>query len=188
MNKSFFALALALSVLPVAALAQDSNAAAPGPPTDAQRQQMHQTMMQFAQQEEQLHQQMRTQILSSLSPVQRRAVAAEIGNLVISPNPDPAATAQRIDAVLSPGARQRILAAHTAFATQSRALHEQMKTQMQQMMPDRQMPDHPMPSAQMRAQMNDAGWILLHALPPEGAGMMGMMGHMWDHGQGAPPH
>jgi hypothetical protein len=55
---------------------------------------------------------------------------------------------------------------------------------MQAMMPAGHPPmgDHPMMMGQgMQAQMNDAGWIVLHALPPHAPGMMGMMGHMMDY-------
>lgn len=185
MSKSFFALALALSLIPVAALAQDTNSAQP--PTDAQRQAMHQMFEQFAQSERQLHDQLRSQILSGLTPVHRRAIAAEIGNLVISPNPDIDAAAKQIDAILSPGERQQILSAHAAYASQVRQLHEQMKSQMQSEMPDWHPPshnDHTM-SAGMQAQMRDPGWIVLRALPPHEHDNMGM----GDHGAmgGAPP-
>ncbi|MFY9719362.1 MAG: hypothetical protein WAK16_06930 [Candidatus Cybelea sp.] len=175
MSKSFFALAFALSLIPAGALAQDTSA--PPASSDAQRQQMRQTMQSFIQQEEQLHEQMRGQILSSLTPVHRRAIAAEIGELVISANPDSEATAKRIDSILSPGERSRIVAAHQAFATQSRALHDQMKAQLQQMMPAGHlgMGDHPMMGEAMQREMNDAGWIVLHALPPHAPGMMGHM-------------
>ncbi|MFY9740063.1 MAG: hypothetical protein WAK11_13590 [Candidatus Cybelea sp.] len=171
MSKSFFALALALSLIPAAALAQDSTA--PQPPTDAQRQAMHQMFQQFAQSERQLHDQLRSQILLGLTPVHRRAIAAEIGNLVISPNPDIDAAAKQIDAILSPGERQRILAAHAAYASQARQLHEQMKSQLQSEMPNAHpsMRDHMM-SAAMQTEMRDPGWILLRALPPHEHGMM----------------
>jgi hypothetical protein len=185
MNKAFFALALALSLMPAAALAQDSNASQP--PTDTQRQQMHQMFEQFGQQERQLHDQLRAQILSALTPVHRRALASEIGNLVLSPNPDVDAAAKQIDAILSPGERQRILQAHAAYASQARQLHEQMKSQIQSEMPNWHPPshdDHRM-SAGMQAQMRDPGWIVLRALPPHGHDDMGM----GDHGAmgGAPP-
>ncbi len=174
MNQSFFALALALSLMPAAALAQDSNGSPQ--PTDAQRQQMHQMFEQFGQQERQLHDQLRAQILSVLTPVHRRALAAEIGNLVLSPTPDVDAEAKQIDAILSPGERQRILQAHAAYASQARQLHEQMKSQMQSEMPEWHPPshnDHTM-SAGMQAQMRDPGWIVLLALPPHEHDNMGM--------------
>ncbi len=188
MSKSFLALAFALSLIPAGALAQTTGA--PPAPSDAQRQAMWQTLQPFVQQEEQLHQQMRGQILSSLTPVHRRAIAAEIGDLAVSANPDPEGTAKRIDALLSPGERQRIIQAHQAFATQSRQLHDQMKAQLQQTMPAGHAPmgDHPMMGGGMQGRMNDAGWIVLHSLPPHASGMMGM-GHMMDgnHPEGPPP-
>jgi hypothetical protein len=183
MSKSFFSLALALSLIPAAALAQDTNASQQ--PTDAQRQQMHQMFEQFGQQERQLHDQLRAQILSVLTPAHRRALAAEIGNLVLSPNPDIDSAAKQIDATLSPGERERILQAHAAYASQSRQLHEQMKSQMQSEMPNWHPPSHDdhMMNSQMRAQMRDPGWIVLHALPPHEHGNMGM----GDHGPMGPP-
>jgi len=183
MSKSFFALALALSLIPAAALAQDANTSQQ--PTDAQRQQMHQMREQFDQSERQLHDQLRSQIISSLTPVHRRALAAEIGNLVLSPNPDIDAAAKQIDAILSPSERQRILQAHAGYESQSRQLHEQMKSQLQSAMPNWHPPSHDhMMNPSMQAQMRDPGWIVLHALPPHEHDKMGM----GDHGaMGAPP-
>jgi hypothetical protein len=190
MNKSLLALALALSVLPTAALAQDSNA--PASPTPEQRQAMRQMWQQFAQREEQLHEQMRAQILSSLTPVHRREVAATIGQLAIAANPDPQAAAKQLDAMLSPGERQRILAAHESFKSQSMQLHEQMRSQMQNAMP----PGHPdfmghgpmnggpMATNAMMRQPTDAGTVLLMALSPHP--MMEMHPGMM-HMEGAPP-
>jgi hypothetical protein len=177
MNKSFIALALALSVTPIAALAQDSNASAP---TADQRQAMRQTFQQFAAQEAQLHQQMRWQMLSALTPVHRRAVGATIGDLAIEPTPDLQAAAKRIDAVLSPGERQRIIAAHATFATQSRQLHEQMRTQMQSEMPAGapDMMKHGPGGGTWGNRQLDAGTLLLMGLAPHPMRM---------HGEGAPP-
>jgi len=183
MNKRLFALAFALSVLPMAALAQDANA--PAGPTPEQRQAMRQTFERFAAQEQQLHDQMRAQILGSLSPVHRRAVGAAIGELAISPNPDPVAAAKQIDAMLSPGERQRIVAAHESYKSQSMQLHEQMRTQMQSEMPagHSDAMDHgPMNGMTQRPPL-DAGTILLTALAPHPMmGMHPMMMHM----EGAP--
>jgi hypothetical protein len=174
MNKSILALALAVGLMPIAVLAQDTNG--PSTPTADQRQAMRQTFEQFAQQEEQLHQQMRWQILSALSPVHRRAVAATIGELAISPNPDSQAAAQRLDQILSPGERQRILAAHASFAAQSRQLHDQMRSQLQSEMPaghsDWMNRWGQKGATQQRAQL-DAGTLLLMSLVPRGP----MMGH-----------
>ncbi len=184
MNRTILALALAFGIVPLGALAQDANAPAP---TSDQHQAMRQVFQQFAQQEMQLHQQMRMQMLAALTPVHRRAVAAAIGNLAIETNPDPQAAAKQLDAMLSPGERQRVITAHTAFANQSRALHDQMRAQMQANMPagahdgmkhgsmNGWMGNHPM----------DAGTLLLMGLTPHP--MMGMMGHPFMHPMEGPP-
>jgi outer membrane translocation and assembly module TamA len=181
MNRSIFALVAAFGIMPVAGLAQDTNS--PTAPTADQRQAMRQTFQQFAQQEKQLHQQMRSQILSSLSPVHLRSVAATIGELAIEQNPDPQAAAKRLDQLLSPGERQRILAAHSSFDQQSRQLHEQMRTQLQSEMPAGQpsWTDHGQPNGAMAQRTQfDAGTVLLMALSPHP--MLGMMGMA--HGPG----
>jgi hypothetical protein len=187
MNKSFFALALALSLIPTAAFAQSTNSA---PPTADQKQAMHQAFRQFAQQEMQLHQQMRYQMLSALTPVHRRAVGALIGDLAIEPNPDPQAAAKRIDAMLTSNERARIVAAHQSFADQSRQLHQQMRTQMESMMPAAA--SNGMKSGHEGAWQPgqlDAGTLLLMGLAPHP--MIGMMGHGGFgpemHLEGAPP-
>jgi|SRR5579883_2524013 len=186
MKTTLLALALALGMMPLAAPAQDTNP----PPTsmqpamtDQQRQALRQTMESFAQQEMQLHQQMRSQILSSVSPVHLRAIAATIGELAIAPNPDMQAAAKHIDMVLSPAERQRVMQAAQSFATQSRQLHEQLRTQMQSMMPA----DHPdmmkPQNGMMQHPPQDAGSMVLMALAPHP--MMDMMMHA--HMGGMPP-
>jgi hypothetical protein len=182
MKKSILALAFAVSALPLAALAQDTNA--PAAPTPEQRQAMRQTFERFAQQEGQLHQQMRSQILSSLSQVHLRAVAATIGQLAISADPDTQAAAKRIDQMLSPAERQRIMTAHETFRTQSRQLHDQMRTAMQSEMPAGHAPMGPN-GQMMQHPPLDAGTILLMALTPHP--MMGMMHAAMEHMEGAPP-
>ncbi len=189
MNRSFLALAIALSVIPTSALAQQANT--PQQPTAEQRQQMRQTMQQFMAQETQLQQQMRGQILSTFTPDQRRAVAATIGDLAVEPSPDPVAAAKRLDAILSPGEQQRIVAAHTSFQAQSRQLHEQMRSQMKSMMPEGgpgMMGHGPMNGASPTHRQLDAGTVVLMALAPHP--MMDMMGHGGFgpmHGMEAPP-
>ncbi len=184
MNRSLIALALAVSLVPAAALAQD---APPQPPTDQQRQAMHQTFERYAQQEEQLHQQLRYQVLSALSPVHRRAVAATIGELAIEENPDIQGAAKRLDMMLSPAERQRILAAHSAFREQSRQLHQQMRTEMQNEMPAGHPPMTGKPNGSMQHPQPDAGTILLMALTPHPMMGMGWHGPQMTHMEGAPP-
>ena len=176
MKNSLLALALALGIMPIAALAQDTNA--PPAMTDQQRQAMHQTFERFAQQEMQLHQQMRSQLLSSLSPVHLRVVGSTIGNLAIQQNPDMLAAARQIDRVLSPGERERVVAAHDTFRSQSRQLHEQMRSEMQSMMPAGH-PEMKPEGGRMQPPPQDAGTILLMALSPHP--MMEMIhGHMME--------
>jgi hypothetical protein len=189
MIRNAFTLALALSMLSLPALAQDSSG--PPAPTPDQRQAMHQTFERFAAQEEQLHQQMRWQILSALTPIHRREVGATIGELAITPSPDVAAAAKRLDAMLSMGEQQRILAAHAAFAAASRQLHEQMKSELQSEMPADHpgFMDHGPQNGTMRQHPElDAGTLLLMALTPHPL-MMGMGWHGADtmHMEGAPP-
>jgi hypothetical protein len=185
MNKTILALVLALGIMPIAALAQDSNSQAA--PTADQRQAMKQTFERFMQQEMQLHQQMRSQILSSLTPVHLRYVAATIGQLAVAQNPDPEATAKRLDQVLSPGERQRILAAHSSFRQQSLALHEQMRSQMQSEMPagHSDWSKHEEAGKTMQEVQPDAGTVLLMSLSPHPM-FEGMEGHGM-HMEGAPP-
>ncbi len=181
MNKGFLALALSLSVLPISALADD-NASAPPAPTAEQRQAMHQAVGQFAKQEEQLHQHMRQQVLSSLTSAHRQAIAATIGQLAIEASPDPQAAAKRIDAILSPGEQQSIVAAHQSFMSQSMQLHQQLMTQMQSMMPAHPPANGEHPGA-MASMPHDAGMVVLVALSPHP--MMDMMGM---HGMGMMMH
>ncbi|MGC1381055.1 MAG: hypothetical protein WA814_08540 [Candidatus Baltobacteraceae bacterium] len=155
---------------------------------------MSQTLQRFAEQERQLHEQMRMQILSSLSPVSRRAVAAEIGQLAIAPSPDPQAVAKRLDAELSAGERQRILNAQSTFQSQSRQLHEQMRTEIQNDMPAGAhapfMGGHPGMEARQAPRQLDAGTALLLALSPHplmGMGFHAMGPAMMMHMDGAPP-
>lgn len=184
MKKSLLALALALSMVPITALADDDHMMSQLTP--AQRQAVQQTFQRFMSQEEQLHQQMRVQILQSLTPVHRREVGATIGDLAISPNPDPATAARRIDAMLSPGERQRILSAHNSFRSQSMQLHDQMRNELRGEVPadmqshfaqhDNDMKEKQEATSRMES---DAGMVLLHVLSAHH--MMGehdgMMGH-----------
>ena len=188
MNRSSLALALALGVIPVTALGQDANAASP---TSSQPQAVRQTFQQFFQQALLLHQQMRGQMLSALSPVHRRSVAAIIGQLAIAPNPDVMAAAKQLDATLSPAEQQRIISAGQSFATQSRQLRDQLRTQLQSEMPAGEQPDfmkHASDGGIMAPHQLDAGTMLLMGLSPHPMLDMGM--HGWPgmmHMEGAPP-
>jgi hypothetical protein len=186
MNKFYLALAFALGAIPIAALADDTSG--PPQPTPQQRQAMQQTFERFGQQEEQLHQQLRFTVLSTLSPVHRRAVAATVGELAISPNPDFDAAAKRLDYMLSPGEQQRILAAHASFRAQSRQLHDQMRSELQSEMPagHSQWMQHGQRSAATPDHHFDAGTVVLMTLSPHPT-MMGWPGGPGMHVEGAPP-
>ncbi len=91
MNKGFLALVLALSILPVAAIAQSAPSSdAPPAMTDQQRQAMFTEFKAIHTQAEALHKQYRAQVLNSLTPIHRQTVANLIGQLAISANPDKA--------------------------------------------------------------------------------------------------
>lgn len=177
MKNLLLALALALTTLPVAALADDAAApAAPPAPTAAQRQELEKTFSTFHTQMERLHAQFRTQILNAITPVHRSAVATIIGSLAIAPNPDARAAGQQINALLSPAERNAVTAAHANFRNQVTTLHQQMRAQLQREMPN--MPEHGGMHGAMGPGMQgmhggmmgnqhpteDAGTILLHVL------------------------
>jgi len=180
MNKGFLALALALSMLPVAAIAQ--NAPPPDAPpamTDQQRQAMFNTFKTIHTQEATLHKQLRTQVLGSLTPIHRQAVANLIGQLAISVNPDKSVTAKQIDTLLSGAERNAILSAHNNYLTASRTLHQQAMQEMQKYLPAGapQSEQHHMGMhGKGRTQITDPGEILLRTLTSdEGHGMHGGM-------------
>lgn len=181
MKNVFVALSLALTLIPVSALAQTTPTGVRSI-TPAQRQAMFQQFQAFHQREEQLQQQFRAQILGTLSADQRTSVANLIGQLAVSSNPDPRSAAAQLDSMLSQGEKQQILSAHNTFRAQSKSLHEQMMRQMRNEMPGGPpMGEHPKMNEMQRSQMQpDAGMILLHALGSFGGGEHHMMG--------GPPH
>lgn len=171
MTKYVLALTVALVALPGGAFAQTGDTTtAPAPISAAQRQ----ALQALRQKAMQMHDQLRTQILDALSPDHRTAVANAIGSMVISPSPDPAATAKQIDGLLSPEEQQRIVAAHDAFMKQMQAMAQQFRSQFAHQGPSTAAhwtgAQHPIPMPSM----NDAGNVVLMVLahhPP----MMPMM-------------
>lgn len=181
MKNVVVALSLALTLLPVSALAQTTPTGVRSI-TPAQRQAMYQQFEQYHQREEQLHQQFRAQVLGMLSADQRNQAANVIGQLAISSSPDPKAAAAQLDSILSESQRSQILSAGNTFHAQSKALHEQMFRQMRGQMPGGMMGSHPgMEGMQkMHQQMQpDAGMTLLHVLNGFGGE---------HHMMGGPPH
>lgn len=178
MTKHFLALALALVALPVAAQADPNGSAqAPSPPTSAQRQAMSSKRRAFFQKAMQMHQQLRSQIIDALSPDHRTAVADAIGQMVISASPDPAATAKQIDGLLSAGEQQRIVQLHQTFVSQSQALMQQMRQQMQSQGARAHGNWTAPPRGTAPPGADDAGNIVLRVLAQRGPMMMGMMPH-----------
>jgi hypothetical protein len=159
-----FLLAFALGMLPITALAQSTNALPQL--TDQQKQAMRATFERYRAQEEQLHQQMRYQILSALTPVHRRELASLIGELSIDPNPNLQDAAARVDRALLSSERQRILSAHQTFETQSRQLHEQMRTELQSELPAHPGGDNGHRNGFAPQHQVTAGMIVLMTLTP----------------------
>jgi hypothetical protein len=188
MRYLLLALTLTLTIAPVAVTAADTP---PSPPPSGTSSHgwKHGNFGAFMQQEMQLMQQFRTQALSALSSEHRSAIGGIIGTMAVSASPDPRAAAAQIDGVLNQSERQAILSARDSFKQQSLALHEQMRSQTAQQMPDAQSSPRPMRSP--GPSWNDPGTILLMALTP-GSGM-GMHGRGGPHGgpggplRGAPP-
>ena len=189
MTKHFLAIALALVALPAAALADPNGSApAPSPLSPAQRQAIFSQIQAARQKEMQMHQQLRSQILDALSPGHRTAVADAIGQMVISPSPDPAATAKQIDGVLSSAEQQRILSLHSTFVSQSQALMQQLHDQLQRQGTSTHGPWTNAPHATSMAGANDAGNVVLMVLAHRSSmGMPGMHGMRPRPGGPQPP-
>jgi hypothetical protein len=186
MKTGFLALALALTLLPISAIAQNAPPPEAQPAmTDQQRQAMYNTFKQIHTQEETLHKQLRAQVLASLTPLHRQAVASLIGQLAIAANPDEAVTAKQIDVLLSNGEKSQILAAHSNYLNQSKALHQQAMAQMQKYLPSggpESGKQHMGMHGKSHTQVTDPATILLHVLSSDGdmhghGGMMMPMGH-----------
>jgi hypothetical protein len=127
--KSIALLGFAFAMSPALVAAQTSPApeaaAASFPhPNTAQMEQMRAQM-------EQIHARTRQQMLASLTPAHRAAVANIIGQLAIAPNPNRQAAAAAIDALLSPGERNSVLSVETAAHTQARSLMEASRAQFE---------------------------------------------------------
>lgn len=143
----------------------------PPTPNAGQRQEFRQ----MRQQMEQIHKQARAEILGALTPAHKSLLATVAGQLATSVNPDYNAAAQRLDAALSSGEKQKIVAAAQSAMAKARAAMEAMRAQMPQE------PGGPMMraggmgmgphGAQESKRMTDAGWILLHMTAAGGPGM-----------------
>ncbi len=187
MNTNALFLALAIAVAPLPAFADDPSPAPAAPQlTQTQRDALHAAMKSYRDKSEALHQQARTQILGALTPANKTLLGSVVSQLAVAPQPDPRAAAAQLDAALSPGEQQAILAAAASLRDGEKALRDQMRAQMASTMPA--MPNRPPGGGngnrpgRSGATAPDAGFILLMtAMGPAGGGHMGMMG--W----GGPP-
>jgi hypothetical protein len=177
-------LSLGLLLSPSLAFAQESPAQ-PAPARTTPNAQMRALMEQARTQMVQIHAQARNQMLGSLSPAHRTAVANVIGQLAIAQNPNPALAARQIDAVLTQAEGQSILRTHAAAKAQMLTLRTQMRAQFESSLTAdqrAQMEAHRAQFAQQhpggmnaRPSSTDPGTILLRSLSPAGAGQ-------WMHG------
>jgi len=131
--KRSIVLSLALMLAPASALAQSEP---PGPPPDgaaafstpspAQRA----AMEQFRTAAQQYHIQTRSNMLASLSPAHRSALASLVGQLALTPNPNYKAAIAQVDAMLSPNERTSIVNISTAERNSMHALMQQQRAAM----------------------------------------------------------
>lgn len=103
------------------------------------------------QQMEQMHRQLRSQVLGYLTPAHTALLAQIAGQLATSPNPDYDAAASRLDAALSASEKSNIMNA-------ANAVHARMRTMMKNMpnLP----PGHPMIEG-MHERMTAGGVLLM---------------------------
>jgi hypothetical protein len=190
--KRSIVLSLALMLAPAPALAQSEP---PGPPPDAAAAgwsapspAQRAAMEQFRTAAQQYRVQTRSNMLASLTPAHRTALASLVGQLALTPNPNYKAAIAQVDAMLSPNERTSIVTISTAERNSMRALMQQQRaalastltpaqqTEMAQREAKRQAfeASHPRP-----AHVPDPGAILLRTLASPAGGWGG--GH---HGGG----
>lgn len=119
-------LAIALSVLPYAALADESNYPTPSPQMRA----AFATMQQAHEKTEQLHAQARIAALNALTAAHRALLAQVVGQLAIAPTPDVSGAARSIDSALSANEGHSILNISSSLESQSRQIMQAAMAQM----------------------------------------------------------
>jgi hypothetical protein len=116
----------------------------------------------------QMHRQLRSQILSVLTPAHKALLAQIAGQLAVSPNPNFDAAANQLDAVLSATEKQKIMSAAQAMRSKVRSMVESM--------PRRPMDGHGMMERRGMRMENGgmtAGGIVLMLAVGHGPEMMG---------------
>ncbi len=132
---------------------------------------MRQHFEQMRRQMQQIHTSERAQILNSLMPAHKTMLATIVGQLAVSPNPDVAGAARRLDATLSPAEKQAILNASQNARTQERTLMNNFRNATGMGGPEHGFTERQAPPGQRQMQ-NDAGFLLLHlAIPGPAMGM-----------------
>ncbi len=118
-----------------------------------------------SQQMMQVHQALRTAALNALTPAHKQLLATVAGQLAVADTPDVKAAAAELDAALSNGEKQAILAA----AAQA---HDQMKAQREQTMQAWQSAH---PDASPRPMRSPGSMDSMHAQAAQDPGMILLM-------------
>ena len=176
---SSFVLIAALTATP--AFAQQAPAPPDSPPTPSA--QMMSAMRQVHDEMRQIKLAARAQMLGSLTPAHRTQLANLLGQYAIASNPDPRVAAAQIDAFLSPGEKNAVLATQANARTRERALMQSARQQMEASAPadvkarmaarDAKRDAMGGPSGMRPEPTPDAGRALLHLAGGEGSGMHG---------------
>ncbi len=132
----FAILAIALTLVPIGALADTTSAATPSPQMRAAFAAMEQAHVKV----EQLHAQARLAALNALSASQRTMLAQVVGQLAISSNPDVTAAARTLDSSLSQSQGRAIVNISSSLETQSRQIMDAARQQMMAANPPMQGP------------------------------------------------
>jgi hypothetical protein len=124
MKHAILAAALAAFTPAVAGAQQSAMPAASARPmmTPAQRQQMRAMRTQFMQ----MHRQLRSQVLSDLTPAHKALLSQVAGQLAVSPDPNFDAAANQLDAALSADEKQKIVSAAQSMRSRLRSMVQSM--------------------------------------------------------------
>lgn len=116
---------LALALIPAVAGAQPMAPNA-GPPALSQQQQAQ--LSQLRAQVKQNHVELRSRIIASLTPAQRTQFANIVGQLALTPNPDPRAAVQAVDNILTPAEKQSVLALASSERSSTKSIEQQERS------------------------------------------------------------
>lgn len=144
-----------LFLAPVAALAQQ------GPPPGPMSGGMHGDMRGNMKQMREAHEAFRRQVLTALTPANRQLLANVVGELAIADKPDPKAAAAKLDAALSSGEKQAILADAKQAMDKMKAERQQRMQAWQSAHPDATPRPKRSPRGERSPHTPDPGMILL---------------------------